>query len=84
MTRDIRLGWSSPRTPDTHTYCRSFSSGAVTTCFYDLDLSRLGFRMRGQCSNPLRHRRGQSDDNLNLLNKGHALFQWDIITKQQK
>ena len=31
------------RTPDTHTYCRAFRSGAVTTLFYDLGLSRLGF-----------------------------------------
>ena len=26
-----------------HTYCRAFSSGAVTTCIFDLGLSRLGF-----------------------------------------
>ena len=37
---------------DTHTYCRAFRSGAVTTCFHDLGLWRLGFerptfRMRG-------------------------------------
>ena len=25
--------WSSPRTRNTHTYCRAFSSGAA--CFYD-------------------------------------------------
>ena len=31
------------RTRDTHTYCRVFSSGAVTACFYDLGPSRLGF-----------------------------------------
>ena len=31
------------RTRDTHNYCRAFISGAVTACFYDLDLSRLGF-----------------------------------------
>ena len=35
----------------------------LTTYFYDLGLSRLrfehpNFRLRGQCSNPLRHRRG--------------------------
>ena len=63
MTRGIRLKWSSPRTRYTHTYRRVFSSGAVTTCFYDLGLSRLGFehptfRLRGQRSNPLRHPRG--------------------------
>ena len=41
--------------PCTKTYCRAFSSGAVTTCFYDLGMSRLGFehltfRLRGQRS----------------------------------
>ena len=41
VTLGIRL--LSPRTRDTHTYCRTFSSGAVTTCFYDWGLSRLGF-----------------------------------------
>ena len=45
---------------NTHTYGRAFSSGAVTTCVYDLGLSRLGFeystfRLRGQRSSPLRH-----------------------------
>ena len=35
--------WSSPRTRDTQTYRRAFCTGAVTTCFYDLALSRLGF-----------------------------------------
>ena len=35
--------WLSPRTRDTHTYYRAFSSGAVTTSFNDLGLSRLGF-----------------------------------------
>ena len=49
--------------PWLHTYYRALSSGAVTTCFYDLGMSRLGFehptfRLRGQCSNPLRHRVG--------------------------
>ena len=34
--------WFTP-TRDTHTYCRAFGSGAVTTCFWDLCLSRLGF-----------------------------------------
>ena len=28
---------------DYHTYIQAFSSGAVTSCFYDLRLSRLGF-----------------------------------------
>ena len=50
---------------DTHTYCRAFGNGAVTTCSYDLGLSRLGlavrqptFRLRGERSYPLLHRRG--------------------------
>ena len=63
LTRIINLLWSSLRTRDTHTYCRAFSSGAVTTYFYDLGLSRLGFqhpsfRLRGERFNPLRHHRG--------------------------
>ena len=53
--------WSSPRTRDTYTYSRVFIRGAVTTCFYGLVLSRLGFehptfRLRGERSHPLRHR----------------------------
>ena len=48
---------------DTHTHCQSSDSGAVTTCFYDLGLPRLGFehptfRLRGERSNPLCHRCG--------------------------
>ena len=40
-----------------------FCAWTRTTCFYDLGLSRLGFkhptfRLRGQRSNPLRQRRG--------------------------
>ena len=31
------------RERDTNTYCLAFISGAVTTCFYSLDLSQLGF-----------------------------------------
>ena len=34
---------SSPGTRDTPIYCQAFCSGAVTTCFYDLGLPRLGF-----------------------------------------
>ena len=49
--------------PWTHTYCQAFASAAVTTCFYDLCLSRLGFelptfRLRGERSNRLRYGRG--------------------------
>ena len=32
--------WSSPRTRDTHTYSWAFSNGIVTSCFYELALSR--------------------------------------------
>ena len=54
----------------THTYCRAFGSEAVTTCFYDLCLSRLGlelltFRLRGEHSNRLRHCREKW---LNIVN----------------
>ena len=53
----------SQSTRVTHTYCRAFSSGAVTTCFYKLGVLRLGFEhptyhLRGERSNPLRHRCG--------------------------
>ena len=56
---DISLEWSSPRTCDTHTCCRAFGSGAVTTCFHDLGVLPLTFeiatfRMRCERSNPLR------------------------------
>ena len=36
-------GHPSSKNRDTYTYCRAFRSGAVTTCFYDLGQSRLGF-----------------------------------------
>ena len=41
--------------PSTHTYCRAFGSGAVTTYIYDIGLSQLGFehpnlRMRDERS----------------------------------
>ena len=44
-------------------YCWAFSSRAITTCFYDLALSWLGFerptfRLQDERSSPLRHRRG--------------------------
>ena len=46
-------------------YWRAFSSEAVTACFYDLGLFRLGFehpnfRLRDQRSYPLHHRRGRN------------------------
>ena len=49
--------------PMTPTYCRAFDSRNVTTCFYDVCLSRLGFehptfRIRGKRSNRLNHRGG--------------------------
>ena len=56
LTRSIRLKWSYPRISGTHTYCRVFGSGTVSTCFYGLGLLRLefehpAFRLRGGCSN---------------------------------
>ena len=48
------------RGPVTHTYCRAFSSGAVTICFYDSGLSRLGFE---HPTFRLRHRRGRTYSN---------------------
>ena len=42
MGGTILLSWSSLRTRDTRNYC----SGAVTTCFNDLGLSRLGIEPR--------------------------------------
>ena len=42
--------------------CRAFGSGAVTTCLYDLGLSRLGIEPRSHACEaialPLRHRGG--------------------------
>ena len=48
------------------------ASRAVTTCFYDSSLLRLGFehptfRLRGQRSNPLRHRRGEKFIKYNIM-----------------
>ena len=61
VTGDIRC--SSPRTRGTQTCRRAFGSRTVTTCFNDLGLSGLEFqhplfRLRGERSIPLRHRRG--------------------------
>ena len=56
----------------------TFSSGAVTICFYDLGLLRLKFehptfRLRGERSNPLRHRRGDSEYLHRNIKMGHRL-----------
>ena len=50
-------------TRDTHTLCRAFGSGSVTTSFNDFGLSWLGFErltfpLLGERYKPLRHRRG--------------------------
>ena len=60
-------------TRDTHTYCRAFDSGAVTTCFNALGLSRLWFedptfRLQGKRSNRLHQRRGTE---VLVLGHGH-------------
>ena len=67
-------GASSPRTRDTHTNWSAFCTGAVSTCFYDLGLSRLGFEhptfsLRDARSNWLRHRHGLFVVNT-CINKG--------------
>ena len=77
---------TSPRTSDTHTYCWAFSSGAVTTCFYDLGLSWLGFehpiyRLRGECStllfiSNLPLRKDRSLNNRNPLLMSLQLVRW--------
>ena len=41
-----RLYWQSPRTHDTHNFCQTFVSGALTTYFNDLGLSRPGTELR--------------------------------------
>ena len=38
---------SSPRTRDTHTYCRAFSSGAVTTWFFTFYIFELYLNING-------------------------------------
>ena len=43
VSRYIRLKWSSLRNHDIYTCCWAFSSGAVTTCYNDIGLSRPGF-----------------------------------------
>ena len=54
------LIWSSLRNRDTHTYCRVFSRGAVTTCFNNLGLSCLWIETRSSAGEanvlPLCHR----------------------------
>ena len=57
MFKSSGVGAMVRATRDTHKLCRAFGSGAVTTCFNDLGLSRLGFehptiRLRGERSNP--------------------------------
>ena len=60
------------RGPVTNTFCWAFSSGAVTTCLHDLGLSWLifehpTFRLRGERSSPVRHRRNPPPFFLHLL-----------------
>ena len=70
---------------DTHTSCRAFSCGAVTTSFYDLGLSRLGlkhptFRLRGERTNSMRHRRGLNTT-LRFFNLLKSKVTWKIYKK---
>ena len=62
-----------------HTYCRAFGSEALTTCFHDLGLSRLGFenptfRLRGECSNRLRLHRGFTTKKKNTWESDESFF----------
>ena len=59
-------------TRDTHTYFRAFSSGVVTTCFYDLGQSRLGFEQPtagsvGSTREPLTDATAVYDERLGVL-----------------
>ena len=63
--------WSSPMTRDAQTYYPAFSSVAVTTCFYDLCLSRLGlehpnFCMQGERYHRLYHPSGPKKKEVQL------------------
>ena len=40
----MRLNWSSPRTRDTHTYCRAFGCVAATIYFNDYVYVAAGIR----------------------------------------
>ena len=69
MTQRIRLKWSSPRTRDTHTCCQGLGSGAITTCFNDVGLSRPGIeppisRMRGEPNAAIMHEFSQPSRHL--------------------
>ena len=71
--------------PDTHTYCRVFGSGAVTTFFYYLGLSRLEFeyptfRLWDEHSNPLRHHCGFFFSN-NAFQTIQNCFHWNFLTR---
>ena len=48
------------RTRDTHTCCRAFGSGTVSTCFNDLGLSRPGTDLPHANALPIRHRGGEN------------------------
>ena len=55
MTRANPWLWSFPRTRDTHTCCRAFGSGAVTTCFNNQGLPQPGIEHLFKKNNPLRN-----------------------------
>ena len=79
------------RIRDNHTYCQAFRSGAVTTCFYELGLSRLGFEHPTFLLrvNALTHR-ATAAVSWFLIRlwltfvqmEGHALYEWEIIVKK--
>ena len=66
---------------DTRTCCRAFGSGVVTTCFYDLGLSRPGIEPWSPAHEvnalPLRHRGGGTSF------RGEFLWMQNLIIKVQ-
>ena len=74
LTRVIRLPWSSPRTYDTSTYYRAFSSGALTTTkVCRAEIWTPTFRLRCERSNPIRHR-GVFNIHWGIHISGHLYF----------
>ena len=80
----IHLSLSTPRNRDTYTCCRAFGTGAVTTWFYDLCVSCLGFQhetFRMWCERSNRLRRNGKLLLLLFRNLIDSLVQSNICTK---
>ena len=61
VTRNIRLQWSSPRTRDTHTGCRTFSYLFLRHSLSRLWFKHPTFRMQSERPNGLRHRHSNQE-----------------------